>query len=58
MSPKIPEVIFKKRNFKVYANLCIVILRVVIYRLWFSRASLSWFVLVLSKEIIRSSEEL
>ena len=38
--------------------MCNVIWRVVVIRLLFSRGSLSWFVLVLSKEIIRSSEEL
>ena len=37
--------------------MCNVIWRVII-RLLFSRGSLSWFVLVLSKEIIPSSEEL
>jgi len=36
--------------------MCNVIWRVVI-RLLFSRGSLSWFVLVLSKEFIRSSDE-
>ena len=57
MSPKISEVIFKKHNLKVNANFANVIWRIVI-RLLFSRGSLSWFVLVLLKEIIHSSEEL
>ena len=55
--PNSRKLFSKNTTWKFMQIMCNVIWRVVI-TLLFSRGILSWFVLVLSKEIIRSSEEL
>ena len=55
--PNSRKLFSKNTTWKFMQIMCNVIWLVVI-RLLFSRGSLSWFVLVLSKEVIRSSDEL